>query len=139
MICNLLRKEQAGSPVYIPEGTGGRVVNEHASRAELKQALAATTSHTTNVSPARFPSDVSAALSQSVAAGFPERGSACGSNRAWCELTLAIAADYCNPDCVVNDRITARLTVNPGANKVSKVSWTSVYSPNSHDFTYVHF
>lgn len=139
MIREMLRKEEAGSPVFIPEGTDGRVVNERASQAELMQALAATMSRAGGVAAPPATPGVSAGLSESVAAGFPERGEACGSNRAWCQLKLAIAADYCNPDCELEDEITARLTVNPGANEVSKVSWTSIYSPNSGDFQNVHF
>lgn len=53
----------------------------------------------------------------------------------WCNMQLVIAIG--NSLGVLTDEITVRITVNPGASK-SKVSYTSIYSPNGGHFSQVH-
>jgi hypothetical protein len=70
---------------------------------------------------------------------FSRRGGTCNDNRSWCNLKLELAAEYCNPEgCQQTDRVTARLTVNPGV-KRSMVSFTSIYAPDDHSFIEIHF
>jgi hypothetical protein len=131
----MLRSEKAGRGVYVPEGRNGTVANIKASRAELAEALAAaqdtaavTAIPRTAVSPDTAPND------------FPVRGNACGDNRAWCNLVLQIAADYCNGDtCTLEDELTARLTVNPSVSGTNRVNWNVLYSPDHGDFSGYHY
>lgn len=127
----MLHRAEAGLSVSIPEGTHNGVVSERASRSTLEGALAEAASDRARVSPS-----VSPAANPS---GFPVRGEACNNNRAWCNLVLEVAGEYCGSEgCTQTDLIKARLTTNPGATG-SMVSWTSIYSPNGGNFTGVHF
>jgi hypothetical protein len=120
----MLRSEEAGRIVRIPQGRGGRVVNAPASRADLAGALAAAE----GASPESTPS------------GWPVRGNACGDNRAWCNLVLQIAADECDGNtCTLEDELTARLTVNPSVSGANRVNWNVLYSPDHGDFAGYHF
>lgn len=130
----MLRSAEAGHRIIIPEGTPNSVVSVSASRSGLAAALA-TTEHKRPA--AKYSAhDRSPAVSPSA---FPVRGAACGNNRAWCNLTLEVAGAFCGPSgCTQTDKITARLTNNPGATG-SMTSWTSIYSPYDGNFTGVHF
>jgi hypothetical protein len=70
---------------------------------------------------------------------YPQRGEPCPNGRAWCDLVLEVAVDNCNDQCVLKDEVKSRLTTNPGANKVSLVSQTSLYSPDNGDIAGYHF
>lgn len=124
---------EAGNGVYIPEGTGSGITLIRASAADLAQAQAAVAQVRTN---GEYGSSASPALTPEE---YPVRGAACDNNYAWCNLVLQVAADYCEETCTLEDEITARLKVNPGANEVSTVSFTSIYSPNNGDFEDIHF
>lgn len=132
----MLRNEEAGVRVAIPEGNHSGIVSVPASRSNLATALAtAAQDGTTTQHHGMYGIILPAATPSS----FPVRGDACHSNRAWCDLVLEVAGEYCDPEgCTQTDRITARLTTNPGATG-SMVSWTSIYSPNGGNFTGVHF
>lgn len=74
---------------------------------------------------------------------FPVRGSTGNGGMGhyhWTELTLIVAGHVCQSSGCEDDtdRITCRITVDPGAIS-SRLSWTCGYVPNSGNFDEKHF
>jgi hypothetical protein len=66
---------------------------------------------------------------------FPVRGAPGGSRLYWTGMSLIIAGRFCGPSgCSADtDRITSRVTVDPGA-RTTRFSSTNLYAPNSGAF-----
>lgn len=66
---------------------------------------------------------------------FPVVGSPGSGKTYWQNMKFALSRQVCQPGkCTITDTYTVRVRVNPGA-KTSMYSITSVYSPNSGNFT----
>lgn len=64
---------------------------------------------------------------------WPLRGYSAGDKRAW--VLDGVANGYtCRGTCWLSDRITVRVTTNPGATS-SRYDWNALYSPNSGNFS----
>ena len=72
---------------------------------------------------------------------FPVRGSAGSGNLVWQGMQLIVAGRICTPSgCETkdSDRVTSRVTVNPGA-VTSRLDITTVHSPDGGAFGEMHF
>lgn len=66
---------------------------------------------------------------------FPVVGAPGSGKLVWVNLKFALSRQVCNSNgCRITDTFSVRITVNPGAVR-SKISITSLYSPNSGNFT----
>ena len=120
----MLPRIAQGYAVYVPEGMNQSVVSVAATSAELHAALSAATI------PSTGPKD------------FPPNGFGCNEASdhyaSWCGK-YKLNGEYCDPDgCIIKDRITTRITVDPGVQR-SRVFYKSLYSPDNYDFTQIHF
>lgn len=133
------RQEAAGKVVDVPMGTESGVTMERATDSELRAALA-----TARQASTRNKSAVAPALSKPQK--FDVVGEGCHPYvykrvsyfSAWCQLKLFLDFDVCVSTCEPYDVITARVTVDPGS-EGSRATFTELYSPDSNDFTDIHF
>lgn len=135
----MLNRVDSGAQVNIAQGTGSDIVTARATRAGLEGTL---TSLETSSSAVK--SAIQARMSPDIPAippphEYPVRGNDCNNKRSWCDMKFELAAVYCTEEgCETKDRITVKLTVDPGV-KASRASFSSLYSPDDHSFTEIHF
>jgi hypothetical protein len=126
----MLKRLNAGHDVYVPEGTRNSVTSVKATPQELRAAVRAARLSRAGSTPKTVPKN------------FPFNGYGCDVDGPyyshWCGKYV-LDVDYCDPKgCELEDRITAKVTVDPGVKK-SRVVYKSLYSPDHRDFTDIHF
>jgi hypothetical protein len=128
----MIKRAEAGRPVYVPQGTGRSVVSVRASVPGLRAALSAVRRSDRSLL-ASGAVAVSGSLVLSGPDSFPVGGSGCGGIEydhnpyfgAWCEMPFALNGDYCGADgCTIVNELRAEITANPGS-VTSSISYTS--------------
>jgi len=124
----MLARTAQGHTVYVPGGTGPSITSAAATSAELRAALSAALS--------------AAAMPSTEPKDFLPNGFGCNEASdhyaSWCGKYI-LRGEYCDAEgCTIEDQITTKITVDPGAES-SRVVYKSLYLPNNLDFTQIHF